>query len=268
MASGDAGSNVLLWDRSVEDGAATLVGKHDGWVNAVAFSPDSRHLATGGDDTTVRLWDITAEAAVGRVLDGQGATINAVSFTPDGEQLVSGGEGGLVRYRDLSAERPFAEPIAVHRGPVWDVAFGPDGSRLVIAMENRTEKLGEVWLWDSDAERFPDEPLGRHEYSARAVALCSRSAQVASAGGDERIRLWDIPSGEPLGEPLPISGIVSDLAFSEDCRWLAAAGQDEAVWLWGMDLRTRACRIADRNLTRDEWRRYLGEEEPYRRTCE
>ena len=33
---------------------------HDGVVPAVAFSPDGKRLATGGNDTSVLIWDLTA----------------------------------------------------------------------------------------------------------------------------------------------------------------------------------------------------------------
>src|SRR5436190_286177 len=70
------------WYATRGDELATLRG-HDGVVRAVAFAPDGKTLASGGDDGTVRLWDVAARSQV-RELTGHTGKVRAVAFAGSG----------------------------------------------------------------------------------------------------------------------------------------------------------------------------------------
>src|SRR5947209_7892513 len=64
-------------------------------VRAVAFSPDSRLLATAGEDRAVRIWEARSGKALGAWRHDPPPV--ALAFTPDGATLVLADAGMHVR---------------------------------------------------------------------------------------------------------------------------------------------------------------------------
>ena len=82
-------------------------------------------------------------------------------------------------------------------------------------------------------------------------------------------KYWDTERRLTLGRPLKgHTDTITSLAFSPD-GMLYSASTDGTVGVWPVSLtawQQQACRIAHRNLTRTEWRIYVGDR-PYEETC-
>jgi WD40 repeat protein len=67
---------------------------------ALAFSPDSRWLATAERDGSVQLWQI-GEDAVSNVLRRSGSPVGALAFSDDNRWLVAGSEDGSAHWQPI-----------------------------------------------------------------------------------------------------------------------------------------------------------------------
>ncbi|HEV3458201.1 MAG TPA: WD40 repeat domain-containing protein, partial [Thermoanaerobaculia bacterium] len=127
-----------------------------------------------------------------------------------------------------------------------------------------------VILWDLDSRKLL-ATLERHKAEVTSVAFSPDGKRLASGSEDKTLILWDVNSGKPLETLVGHKGALSGVAFSPDGKRLASASLDHTVILWETDLgvlMAEACRTANRNLTCEEWRSYIGADKPYRKTCE
>jgi len=76
----------------------------------------------------------------------------------------------------------------------------------------------------------------RHPGGATALAVAPRSGMIASGGGDDNIRLWDVAYRRQIGATIAAAQqYVKSLAFSPDQRLLASGGQDGTVRFLDVD---------------------------------
>ena len=112
----------------------------------VAFSPDSRLVASASDDGDVRLWDGVTGEPVGSPLRGHADWVQCVAFSPDGETLASAsghpGAERAVRLWDVrTQQRQRGAPLLGHEALITWVAFSPSGAWLASSSQDGTVRI-------------------------------------------------------------------------------------------------------------------------------
>jgi WD40 repeat protein len=160
-----------------------------GAVLGVAFSPDSRWLASGYADGRVRIWDTRDPDSKAHELPRRhNGMVKHVIFLPDGRLASAGGswigsEFGEVKIWNLSTGRVL--DLRGHTQLVADLASSPDGRRLATGSLDRTVKL---WDTTTGEEVFT---LRGHTSGVLCVAFSRDGRRIASGGYDWTVRVWD-----------------------------------------------------------------------------
>lgn len=206
----------------------TLRG-HTSAVVALAFSPDSKTLASASYDGTLRAWDMTSGRERATLGEYRGC-LGCVAFSPDGKTLASGVIGSPGAFPDLYDVKLWDVTAAKMRTSlrgtdhVHSVAFSPDGKTLASVNGAQT-----VTLWDLATNRERATFKG-HTESVKSAAFSPDGRILASASYDKTVKLWDVATGEERATLKRIHTVKS-VAFSPDGRMLASAGGSEVtVW--------------------------------------
>ncbi len=189
-ATGSGDGVVRLWDLTRKNPAAEpiVLGGDLGEVRGLAFSPDSRRLATGGGYRHLhRVWDLTAPdiAAAPLVLEGAEREGLIVVFSPDGRWLASSDPFRSVSLWDLRAPGP-RTVLHGHEGRIYAMAITPD-NRLITGGEDRTVRL---WDLQGPGPAASSVVLRGHAERVTDLQISRDGRRLVSGSGDGVARVW------------------------------------------------------------------------------
>jgi serine/threonine protein kinase/WD40 repeat protein/tetratricopeptide (TPR) repeat protein len=252
--------------RRASDGELLAAITRQGEISAFAFSPDGKFLAVAGQ--VARIWDVKRQA----FLDPAWVhpqVVSALTFNRKGDRLITACADNRVRVFAVEGRQDRKEPLfapVAHAVPTppalidddrilvtvsgdselasWDMATGKP---VAAPIRTRPKQLPSVvassdgnWfatggyygpeLFAADANQPPIHLS--HTNCVTSYAFSPDNTTLLSVSRDQTARLWSLPDGQPLGQPLKHMANVDGCAWSHDSRYLATAQYDGLIRVW------------------------------------
>jgi eukaryotic-like serine/threonine-protein kinase len=243
IASASTDQTVQVWDATTGPHSLRALALRAGFnyvvyeghasaIQTVAWSPDARYIASGGNDNTVCIWDASTKETIA-IYHGHSDVVEAITWLPDSLHVASTSNDHTVHVWNIHTNHT----IFTYRrrsSVVHAIACSPDGKYCAFASSDRT-----VQIWDISANREVFTYRG-HSGDVHAVAWSPDGRYIASAGEDKTVQVWDARYRKQKGATQQQrvftyryhDGSVWTVAWSPDGQRIASAGEGGDVHVW------------------------------------
>jgi len=233
-----------------------------------AFSPSGDQLYVNVIDENILLvLDATTLKPVRAQIDLETPVLGVVPHPYDGSVFAIAQDGAVLKVvPDTGAVAPLADPGTFFRPGTVEVEISQDGTRLLgpnLNGDDTEVQLIDATTWERFGAAAPRvERPGTFDLSPDGTQFAAQTA--------DGIALFDGTTGARQGSiPLPSRTPEARLTYLPDSSGLLIAGLDGRTWTVDTSPGSwvnRACSIAGRNLTREEWTEYFPNR-AYQVTC-
>jgi WD40 repeat protein len=241
VATASWDKTVRLWDATTGR-QQRVFREHRAWVQAVAWSPDGRLIASADQNQTVLVWEAATARILHRVQGG------CVAFSPDGKTLATGGYNRDVRARDVLPGLVWLWDVTNgkevcrfrgHLSPVICVAFSPNGRLIAsggqavfgLRVEGQKYETESIRIWNVVSGQQQFRFGGRRGCNCLTFSPDGRSLASTSMS-DSKVHVWETASGR---ERVALEGqkdMAWALAFAPDGSALAVGNMEHTIQLW------------------------------------
>ncbi|PJF29146.1 MAG: hypothetical protein CUN52_09855 [Phototrophicales bacterium] len=192
MATASADGTVMTWDAIDQKPLQTFIG-HEREVTTVVFAMGGHILISGSWDNTLRLWDVRGETT-GAVFGRHDDWVREVKANTPGTLIVSASKDMSVKLWD-ALDGGLYGSIDAHWLGSDTVAISPDSSLIATGGRDNVVRLWYLHQIFSDTSATKEQTVATlygHEKPVLSLAFNPAGTLLASASGDNTVRLWQV----------------------------------------------------------------------------
>jgi Serine/threonine protein kinase len=192
---------------------------------AIAWSPDSRKIAFGGQDRSIQVRGTTTGASTLIYREHTGS-VTAIAWSPTGNLIASAALDRTIHVWNAVTGQRIAT-YEGHKGMISALAWSPDGRMIASACSGNDTSI-HIWYATTGQETLV---YNGHTHWVRALAW-SPNGKVIASGSWQEIQIWDSEQGRKHFAYRGQHSWVRAIAWSPHVTLLASAGEDNCVQLW------------------------------------
>ncbi len=202
-------------------------------INAIDLNGDGKKIAGAGNNGTLYIWDIENNYAVTVVNLGK-TPLTAITWHPSDNTLIVGDDNGLI---NIVKGGVVIRSLSGHKGPIEQIKYNHGANFFASASKDRT-----VRLWNASKLKVPPIVLSDHLDWVWALSFSPNDEQIMVGlhSSQQQIRRDEIKTEESIHAYPTKIPTMSNILCAEFLK---------------------------RNMSRDEWNTYVGDDLDYESTC-